>query len=102
MDHFPCPGSLFLQERVRALKPQLHLFGHTHFAWDQDFQERRYVSAPLGSPKEWRMRPRSMKLQGGARATRKDGRKEMWERLEEFYHWIPQCLDAWRVEDIIA
>ncbi|CAK9113809.1 unnamed protein product [Durusdinium trenchii] len=75
-------GSLFLQERVRALKPQLHLFGHTHFAWDQDFQERRYVSAPLGSPKEWRMRPRSMKLQGGARATRKDGRKEMWERSQ--------------------
>ncbi|CAK9024775.1 unnamed protein product [Durusdinium trenchii] len=60
----------------------LHLFGHTHFAWDQDFQERRYVSAPLGSPKEWRMRPRSMKLQGGARATRKDGRKEMWERSQ--------------------
>eukprot|EP00434_Breviolum_minutum_P002574 symbB.v1.2.002275.t1/scaffold122.1/size316190/8 len=58
-------GSLYLQKRVAHLKPQIHLFGHTHFAWDQRHQEVRYVSAPLGSPKEWRSRPRSMRLEGG-------------------------------------
>lgn len=58
-------GSLYLQKRVAHLKPQIHLFGHTHFAWDQRHQEVRYVSAPLGSPKEWRLRPRSMRLEGG-------------------------------------
>lgn len=58
-------GSLFLQKRLERLKPQIHLFGHTHFAWDQRQEGVRYVSAPLGSPKEWLSRPRSMRLEGG-------------------------------------
>ncbi|CAJ1390409.1 unnamed protein product [Effrenium voratum] len=59
-------GSQFLQRRVQRLNPQLHLFGHTHFAWDQALEGVRYVQAPLGSPRERLARPRSMRLSGGA------------------------------------
>lgn len=51
-------GSSFLNERVEALAPHVHCFGHTHFAWDQTLpsadraHEVRYVSWPLGSPHE--------------------------------------------------
>ncbi len=27
-------GSRFLGDRVRQLRPDVHVFGHTHFAWD--------------------------------------------------------------------
>ena len=75
-------GSLFLQRRLKTLKPQLHLFGHTHFAWDDDREGVRYVSAPLGSPKEWLQRPRSMRLEGGLPCLLYRGRKssQKWSK----------------------
>jgi Icc-related predicted phosphoesterase len=36
-------GSTPLQERVEALRPDIHLFGHTHFGWDQTIDGVRYM-----------------------------------------------------------
>ncbi|CAE8605613.1 unnamed protein product [Polarella glacialis] len=64
-------GSLLLGERLARLRPSLHFFGHTHFAWDQtDASDGvRFVQAPLGSPAEWVSRPRSMRLGVGGLPT---------------------------------
>mmetsp|Transcript_50868 Transcript_50868/g.84313 ORF Transcript_50868/g.84313 Transcript_50868/m.84313 type:complete len:352 (-) Transcript_50868:304-1359(-) len=50
-------GSLPLGGRVARLKPDLHVFGHTHFGWDAEIDGVRYVQAALGTPRErsWRM-----------------------------------------------
>ncbi|CAK0839049.1 unnamed protein product, partial [Prorocentrum cordatum] len=62
-------GSLPLGDRVARLKPALHLFGHTHFSWDSTHSDGvRFVQAPLGSPRERRARPRTMRLAGGVPA----------------------------------
>ena len=46
-------GSDFLRSRVGAARPDVHYFGHTHFAWDQTLDDGvRYISWPLGSPQE--------------------------------------------------
>lgn len=94
-------GSLFLQKRLERLKPQIHLFGHTHFAWDQRQEGVRYVSAPLGSPKEWRSRPRSMRLEGGVPTLLWRGRsstepfparrRALWS---DYYAQEPRCVDG--------
>jgi Icc-related predicted phosphoesterase len=31
-------GSEFLWQRLLHLQPQMHVFGHSHFAWDMDVQ----------------------------------------------------------------
>jgi hypothetical protein len=45
-------GSTFLDARVKALAPECHVFGHTHFGWDAVHDGVRYVQAPLAYPKE--------------------------------------------------
>ncbi|KXZ54749.1 hypothetical protein GPECTOR_4g819 [Gonium pectorale] len=60
-------GSTYLGERVRRLGPQLHIFGHTHFAWDAVHQGVRYIQAPLAYPSERRFRLRTL-LMGPAEA----------------------------------
>jgi len=45
-------GSIPLAERIEALKPDIHLFGHTHFAWDTEIKGTRYIQAPLAAPRE--------------------------------------------------
>ena len=52
-------GSTFLNARVEALRPMLHAFGHSHFAWDMTLPSGqtgddpvRYVSWPLCTPHE--------------------------------------------------
>jgi len=55
-------GSLFLQRRVRRLKPHLHVFGHTHFGWDMEVRGVRYVQGALCYPRERDMRPASIAL----------------------------------------
>jgi Icc-related predicted phosphoesterase len=45
-------GSPPLGQRLQQLKPDLHIFGHTHFGWDQELDGTRYVSPPLGNPRE--------------------------------------------------
>ena len=31
-------GSEPLAQRLRALKPDVHIFGHTHFSWDANIE----------------------------------------------------------------
>lgn len=54
--YFPClnkfVGSLALGARVSRLRPDIHIFGHTHFGWDQDLDGVRYLSPPVGYPRE--------------------------------------------------
>lgn len=34
-------GSHPLAQRLRALQPDIHIFGHTHFSWDADIEGMR-------------------------------------------------------------
>lgn len=45
-------GSLHLKKRVEELKPDVHIFGHTHFGYDMDVDGIRYLQAALGTPAE--------------------------------------------------
>ncbi|CAE7364106.1 unnamed protein product [Symbiodinium sp. CCMP2592] len=58
-------GSRFLADRLSRLQPTLHLFGHTHFAWDQTLKGVRFLQAALGSPSERQTRKRVLHLEGG-------------------------------------
>jgi hypothetical protein len=45
-------GSDPLAARLRQMKPDLHVFGHTHLGWDAVVDGIRFVQAPLGYPAE--------------------------------------------------
>ena len=45
-------GSDHLGELVLRLKPDVHVFGHTHIPIDIDLEGTYYVQWPLGSPRE--------------------------------------------------
>lgn len=55
-------GSRFLGERIASLRPQVHCFGHTHFAWDMILaiesdsapspHQIRFIQAALSNPSE--------------------------------------------------
>jgi predicted phosphohydrolase len=49
-------GSDHLARRVEAIRPDCHVFGHTHFTQDQRMNGTRFVQWPLGYPKEMRRR----------------------------------------------
>ncbi len=53
-------GSVPLLHTLLALRPQLHVFGHTHFAWDAEASGIRCIQAPLCYPNERRHRLRSI------------------------------------------
>jgi len=53
-------GSTFLAERVKRLAPNVHVFGHTHYGWDQELDGVRYVQACLAYPRERVERPFSV------------------------------------------
>ena len=55
-------GSDALGRRVRALRPDVHIFGHSHFGWDATLDGVRYVQAPLALPKERERRPHSLAI----------------------------------------
>jgi predicted phosphodiesterase len=59
-------GSHPLGRRVATLRPDLHVFGHTHFGWDAQLDGVRYVQAALATPAERSGRPRSLQV-GNAR-----------------------------------
>jgi len=50
-------GSSWIRSRVEQLRPDLHIFGHTHMCWDMTLDGIRYRSWPLGMPDErhWRV-----------------------------------------------
>ena len=41
-------GSDYLFDRIKQLRPDVHVFGHTHFSWDCWLDDVRYVQWPLG------------------------------------------------------
>lgn len=45
-------GSEYLRRRVEGLRPNLHVFGHTHFGYDLEVDGIRYVQAPLSMSSE--------------------------------------------------
>jgi len=45
-------GSPPLGRRLKRLRPDVHVFGHTHFGWDQEIDGVRYLSPPVGMPRE--------------------------------------------------
>ncbi|CAJ1355383.1 unnamed protein product [Effrenium voratum] len=45
-------GSLALEDQIRRLKPQVHVFGHSHLTVDLVLEGQRYLQWALGSPKE--------------------------------------------------
>jgi len=45
-------GSDYLRRRIDDLKPDIHIFGHTHFSYDCYLDNVRYVQWPLAYPKE--------------------------------------------------
>lgn len=47
-------GSDPLAEQVAALRPAVHVFGHTHWSIDMTIGRTRYVQQPLGYPRERR------------------------------------------------
>eukprot|EP00918_Siedleckia_nematoides_P056544 GHVU01123306.1.p2 GENE.GHVU01123306.1~~GHVU01123306.1.p2 ORF type:complete len:257 (+),score=73.06 GHVU01123306.1:1286-2056(+) len=57
-----CSGSVHLRSRVEALRPNVHVFGHTHFGWDQEVDGVRYVQAALSYPYERRLRFPSLEV----------------------------------------
>jgi len=57
-------GSLPLGRRVSALRPDCHVFGHTHFGWDGEIDGIRFVQAALATPRERRRRMRSLQIGG--------------------------------------
>ncbi|KAG2496276.1 hypothetical protein HYH03_005509 [Edaphochlamys debaryana] len=59
-------GSTYLGRRLRRLRPDLHIFGHTHFAWDLHVDGIRCLQAPLAYPSERRFRLRSLVLKAEA------------------------------------
>jgi Icc-related predicted phosphoesterase len=38
-------GSDFLWQQLQQLQPHMHVFGHSHFAWDMDLQGEAAVEA---------------------------------------------------------
>lgn len=56
-------GSHPLGRRVARLRPDVHVFGHTHFGWDSTLNDGvRYIQAALATPAERKRRPRSLML----------------------------------------
>jgi len=49
-------GSAYLQRRIDALQPSVHVFGHTHLGWDVTLDGVRYLQAPLSYPQERKQR----------------------------------------------
>ncbi|CAM9576601.1 unnamed protein product, partial [Phaeothamnion confervicola] len=57
-------GSDALERQVRALRPSVHVFGHTHIPIDLQLEGIRYVQWPLGSPREQTRQCRVMRDTG--------------------------------------
>ncbi len=52
-------GSALLARRMEQLRPDVHVFGHTHFSYDTRLHGTRYVQWPLGYPAEQRCSPKA-------------------------------------------
>ena len=55
-------GSRYLGDRVQRIRPNVHVFGHTHINWDSEIDGVRYIQAALAYSQEWRTRPASLEI----------------------------------------
>lgn len=55
-------GSDPLGRRMASVRPDVHVFGHTHFGWDAAIDGVRYVQAALATPSERAGRPGSLQV----------------------------------------
>jgi Calcineurin-like phosphoesterase len=56
-------GSTFLKSRVASLRPDVHVFGHTHFAYDIVLDDGvRYIQAALAYPHERQSRMSTLQI----------------------------------------
>jgi len=90
-------GSDPLAERVQSLSPDMHLFGHTHFSWDQRIDGIRYVQAPLCYPKERELRLPSLAFDLSRHETLAPGEAEAatWVPVE-LYRSSPTAVSTSR------
>lgn len=77
-------GSAPLGARVAALGPDIHGFGHSHFAWDASVGGTRFLQAPLGAPAERRRRLRTLSFDALAGQGGGDPVAARWLPLEVF------------------
>ena len=63
-------GSDPLAARLHRLRPAMHVFAHSHFAWDATIGGTRYVQAPLCYPAERTRRGKSIRTGALAAAWR--------------------------------
>jgi len=72
-------GSRPLREQVERLKPDLHLFGHTHIPLDIEVGGIRYLQWPLGSVGEQGRQTGEMSLKGPVVVFDSKGGEGGWE-----------------------
>uniref|UniRef100_A0A7S4VZ89 Rhodanese domain-containing protein n=1 Tax=Alexandrium monilatum TaxID=311494 RepID=A0A7S4VZ89_9DINO len=83
-------GSSYLKDRVERLRPDMHVFGHTHFGLDMVVDGIRYLQAPLAYPTERELRATTVAL-GGFPAL--DPRPCLvWDSVSG---WAPAYRGAW-------
>lgn len=75
-------GSVPLQRRLEALKPDIHVFGHSHFAWDACLGGVRYIQAPLSSPAERHRRLRTVCFDAFMQQGQRDPEAASWLPVE--------------------
>ena len=61
-------GSRALGERVRRIRPSVHVFGHTHYGWDAELDGVRYLQPAVAYPREREKRGFALRLEAGGAA----------------------------------
>ena len=85
-------GSIPLSRRVQGLQPDLHVFGHSHFAWDATIRGTRFVQAPLCTARERSRRLASIKV--GLERTPDDAQPSEWLPVPLYQLPLAQSRDA--------
>ena len=52
---FPVLGSVLIEEQIRQLKPQIHVYGHSHVNCQMDIKGIKYINNAFGYPYEQRI-----------------------------------------------
>jgi len=79
-------GSNYLRQRVEEVRPDVHVFGHTHFGYDMVVDGVRYIQAALAYPVERTMRPTSVAVD------------DLWKPClvwDSLSGWAPKHRGAW-------
>ena len=76
-----------------ALRKHVHIFGHTHFGWDQTLENIRYVQAPVSYPHEWKQRPGSLTVGPDSRGVEFDLSPEVTGETDDIVRVMePLCI----------